>query len=422
MSVGVDSQSGGVTASLMDPAVQSCPFEFYRQLHEHCPVYQLPENGMWVISRYDDLRAVLGDPTSFSSVPRLGKALQGERAFAYQEMLRDKGWEHVPTLQRTDPPEHSRYRKLVNRVFTARRVAELAPHIDEVTNELIDSFIDRGSCDFVPEFALPLPGIVIAEQLGLDRSDIATFKRWADAMLAMATRVLDDDELRATAETEIEAQQFFAEVFERRRVDPGDDLMSALVHAHGGDEEPLSMHELQNLMHQLITGGFETTTSALAHSMWLLLRHPDQMALLSSDPDTHMKGFIEEALRIESPVQGLSRRTTRDVEIGDVTIPGGSMVIVRYGAANRDAQTFAEPDRFDITRDNSANHLAFGLGNHFCVGAALARQELRSAFTAILARMHDISLAEPLPEPVHYPSLFFLPMKTLPLRFTAAAT
>jgi cytochrome P450 len=409
----------GVTASLFDPAVQSCPFEFYRQLHENSPVYQLPGTEMWIVSAYDDLREVLNDPSQFSSQSNFGGGLQGGRTAMYQDILGEKGWRHVSTLQRTDPPEHTRYRKLLNRVFTARRVAEMAPHIDEIAHELIDGFIDRGRCDFMYDFALQLPGIVICEQLGLGRDDLWTFKDWADAMLAMSTRVLSDEELRATAETEVAAQQYFAEVFERRRAEPTDDLMSALVHASIDGEEPLSMHELQNLMHQLITGGFETTTSAIAHSMWLLLRHPDQFALLRSDPETHMKGFIEEALRIESPVQGLARRTTRDVEIHGTTIPAGSLVIARYGAANRDPSAFEEPDRFDITRSDGSGHLAFGLGNHFCLGAALARQEMRSSFTAILERMDDIELDGDLPDPVHHPSMFFLPMKTLPLRFSA---
>jgi len=416
------SNPDGVTASLLDPAVQSCPFEFYRQLHRHCPVYELPETGMWVISRHDDLRQVLSDTETFTSRSNFGGGLQGARAELYQQILAERGWAHVATLQRTDPPAHTRYRKLLNRVFTARRVAELAAHIDEVTNELIDGFIDRGSCDFFAEFALPLPGIIIAEQLGLDRRDIGTFKRWADAMLALSMRAMSDEEVRATAETELEAQHFFASVFEARRADPGPDLMSALVHAHGEDEQPLTMHELQNLMHQLITGGFETTTSALAHALWLLVRNPDQMALLRADTEAHMKGFIEEALRTESPVQGLSRRTTREVRVGDMTIPEGALLIVRYGAANRDAEVFEDPARFDITRANAGEHLAFGLGNHFCIGAALARQELRSAFTALLARLDDIELAGPLPDPVHHPSMFFLPVKTLPVRFRRRAT
>ena len=294
--------SSGVTASLFDPAVQSCPFEFYRQLHQHSPVYRLPGSDMWIVSAYDDLREVLSDPARFSSQSNFGSGLQRGRTAAYQDILEEKGWRHVATLQRSDPPEHTRYRKLLNRVFTARRVAGLASHIDGIADELIDAFIGQGRCDFMHDFALQLPGIVICEQLGLSRRELWRFKDWADAMLAMSTRVLDDDELRATAENEAEAQRYFAVVFERRRAEPADDLMSALVHAGIDGEEPLSMHELDN---------------------------------------------------------------------------------------------------------------------HFCLGAALARQELRSSFTATLARLDDIELDGDLPDPAHHPSMFFLPMKALPLRFTA---
>lgn len=411
----------GVTLNLMDPAVQSCPWAFYAQVHEHAPVYRVPGTDFWLVSTFDDLKEVLGDPARFTSKAGFAGGLQADRVRLQQQMLADEGWRHVATLQRTDPPEHSRYRKLLNRVFTARRVAQMAPGIEAVTNELIDAFIDAGECEFIDAFALPLPGIVIAEQLGLGRDGIHTFKRWADAMLATSMRVLSEEETIEVARTELEAQHHLARVFEDRRAHPQDDLISALVHAHGDDDEALTVAELQNLMHQLVTGGFETTTSALSHALWLLLRHPDQMALLRSDPDRHMKGFIEEALRIESPVQGLARRTTQEVTLHGVTIPANSMVLVRYGAGNRDESVFPDAATFDITRPNSASHLAFGSGPHFCIGAALARQEMHSAFTHLLARLDDIELARPLPDPVHEPSMFLMPMKELPIRFTARA-
>ena len=411
-----ETSTTGVTESLMDPATQSCPWTFYRQLHEHCPVYKMPETGFYIVSAYDDLKGVLGDPVQFSNRSGSAAGLQADNVRLHQQILGERGWAHVNVLQRTDPPEHSHYRKLLNRVFTARRVAGMAAHIDEVTNELIDGFADRGECEFMADVALPLPGVVIAEQLGLPRDGIQTFARWADAMLALSMRLLTREETIEVAETELEAQHHLAAVFEDRRANPRDDLISALVHSHGDDDEPLTVAELQNLMHQLVTGGFETTTSALGHGMWLLLRHPDQLALLRADPGL-MKGFIEETLRIESPVQGLARRATRDVEVHGTTIPEGSLVFVRYGAANRDEAMFPDADRFDIRRDNVTQHLAFGAGNHYCIGAALARQEMHSVFTNVLRRLDDIELAAPLPEPAHHPSTFLLPLKELRLRF-----
>lgn len=415
-------QTSGVTESIMDHATQSCPWSFYRQLHEHAPVYQVPENGAFIVSTYDHLRDALNDPAQFSNRSFSAAGLQAERVKRHQEILAERGWAHVSVLQRTDPPVHNRYRKLLNRVFTARKVASMAAHIDDVTNTIIDGFVDRGECEFVSELTLPLPGIIIAEELGLPPDDIHRFARWAEAMLAPSMRLLSDAEVEEVAEIELEAQHHLAAVFEDRRANPRDDIISALVHAHEAEgDEPLTVHELQNLMHQLVTGGFETTTSALGHAMWLLLRNPDQMAMLRADPARHMKGFIEEALRIESPVQGLARRTTCPVAVGGTEIPEGSLVYVRYGAANRDETHFPDADRFDITRDNSASHLAFGAGPHFCIGAALARQEMHSAFTNLLRRLDDIALAAPVPEPAHHPSVFLMPLKELRLSFTKKA-
>jgi cytochrome P450 len=412
-----------VDLSLMDPEVQSCPWAFYQQLHQRCPVYRMPETGFVLVTRWEDCRTVIGDPETYSSKSNISKGLQAERAELRRRLLAERGWSHSSTLHRTDPPEHSRYRKMVNRVFTARRVKELSPHIEDVVHELIDRFADRGECEFFGEFAHPLPGTVIAEQLGLEKSEIGRFKSWGDAMLAPASRLLTEEETIACAELELEAQHHMAKVFEARRNEPRDDLMSALVHVHEEieGEQPLTMNELQDLMYQLITGGFETITSAIAHAMWLLLRHPDQMALLRSDPPGLMRGFVEEVLRIESPVQGQPRITTRDTVLAGVPIPAGTIVVARFGAANHDPDEFPDPERFDITRENASNHLAFGGGTHFCIGAALARQELLLAFTILLERLDDLELAQPLPDPAHHPSLFYLPLRELPIRFTAAA-
>ena len=405
-----------VDYSYLDPSVNSEPWEFFDAVHRECPVYRMPETGAFMVTGYDDLRRVLKDPEAFSSDVR--SAGMGQFAGLQQSIPKEGGgWQHVQTLQRTDPPVHSRYRKLLDRVFTIKRVRELTPHIEAVVDELIDGFIDRGVCDFDSEFAMPMPGIIIAEQLGLDRNDVATFKRWADAMLGAArSPVATEDEVRANARIELEAQLFLADVFEDRRQNPRDDLMSALVHSHGEDEAPLSMHELQNLMHQLITGGFETTQSAINHGMWTLIRFPELQERLRAEPAL-MKPFIEEVLRWESPVQFLARRATRDVEIGGTTIPKDAMVLVGYGPASRDATKFACPHEFDVERKNAGAHLAFGSGNHFCVGALLARQELTSCFSGLVARVRDIRLAKPLPDPVHRFSMFFLPMRDFHIRF-----
>jgi cytochrome P450 len=413
-----------VDHTILDPAIQDDPWDFYQELHGACPVFPMPEIGAVMVTRYEDVRYVLTNPELFSSSGRGGgtkKGLQVDNARRYQEILRERGWGHVETLQRTDPPIHTDYRRLVAKAFLPRRIKEMTPHIDEVTAELIDGLIDAGECEFNMDFAMPLPGILIAEELGLDRAEIHRFNRWAEAMLALATRPLTEEELLETVEVELEAQHHLAAVFEHRREEPTDDLISTLVHAHEDEEgaEPLTVAELQNLMHQLVTGGFETTTSALNHGMWLLTRRPDVQDRVRADLSL-VPAFVEEVLRYESPVQGLTRRATQDVELDGVVIPEGALVMIRYAAANRDSTVFDRADEFDLDRAKSPQHLAFGVGPHFCVGAALARQELVSAFTQWLARTSVIELARPFDGPIHHPSFILFPMKELPLRYEKA--
>lgn len=323
----------------------------------------------------------------------------------------------MQTLQRTDPPEHGRYRRLFDRVFTNKRVREMIPYMDQVVNDLIDRFIDQGECEFNDDFAMRMPGIIIAEQLGLKRGDVATFKRWADAMLGVSySPSATEDDIRSNAETELEAQTFFAEVFADRKSRPREDLISAMVNAYGEDDEPLTMHELQNLMRQLINGGFETTQSAINHGMWALIRMPELVAKLRTDSSL-LKPFVEEVLRWESPVQFLMRQATRDVDISGTSIPAGALVMVGYGAANRDAEKFGCPHHFDLARKGVGAHLAFGSGPHFCPGALLARQEMITCFRHTIARMGNIRLSKPLPNPVHNFSMFFLPLHDFHVAF-----
>ncbi|RYD47146.1 MAG: cytochrome P450, partial [Sphingomonadales bacterium] len=249
--------------SLLDPHVQDDPFAMYEAMQDASGIYRMPETGFFVVSRYADLRAVLTDPLTLSNeVDRA--ALQGaELAQGHQHYLAEHGWPHINTLQRTDAPVHSRYRKLVDRVFTVGRVRDMTPHIDAVAEQLIDRFADQGTCDYVRDFAMLLPGTILAEEMGLDADDVATFKRWADAMLAPASRQMSAEELRDVADIELEAQHHLARLFEACRTTPRAGIISGLVHAHADGEEPLSMAELQSLMSQLIGGGFESTMTAL---------------------------------------------------------------------------------------------------------------------------------------------------------------
>ena len=408
-----------IDGTLLDPAVAACPFSYYAELREKAPVYRMPETGFWIISRYDDLRDVLADPESYSndiSIEQLAGEAVADLGRMYDEYLDEIAWGHVQTLQRTDPPEHSRYRRLINRALTPPMVKAMLPSVERITEELIDRFADRGSCEFISEFAFPLPGLVIAEQIGLDAGQIGTFKRWADAMLAPAQGLLTDEEsVRFYAGMEAEAQQYLAQVFEERRANPTDDMLSALIASSEEGDAPLSMHELQNIMNQLITGGYTTTADAMGNGLLLLIENPDQMELLRNDRSL-LRNFADEALRHSSSVQGLFRRTTKDVVIRGVEIPADSILHIRYGAANHDEEVFPEAIRFDITRENANKHLGFSRGPHFCVGQPLAIQEMMIAFDHLLDRFDDIALA-PGFTPERAPGLFLYSLTELPITF-----
>jgi cytochrome P450 len=411
---------------LLDPAVQADPFGYYDQLRTHDPVRRMPGTGFYVLTRYEDLRAILRDPETFSNTLDL-EELSGEQArklgALFQQRLAEKGWPHVPTLHQSDPPEHTRYRRLLNKVFSPTRVRQMVPDVQRICDQLIDAFSEGESAEFVQEFAFPLPGIVISEQLGLAASEIGTFRRWADAMLAPAQGLLtDEDATLKYADIEAEAQHYLADVFAARRKNPTSDLISALVAASEEEERqgerPLSMPELQNLLQQLITGGYITTADAITSAMWLLTQNPEQTQLLKEDPSM-IKTFAEESLRMLAPVQGLFRKATRDVELHGVNIPAGAILHVRYGAANRDPGAFTDPDTFDVTREHVMRHMSFGQGPHACVGAPLARQELITAFERLLARLDDLRL-DPDREVERNPGLLFYSFKTLPIRFAPA--
>jgi cytochrome P450 len=416
-----DSAAGDALAgfSMFDPKVQSNPYPWYPVLHEKCPVYRMPENGFFMLTKYDDLVAAMRDYSTFSSVMERAMLLQGANAKDFIAILREKGWEHVPTLQRSDPPQHTRYRKIIDRALNIKQVRNLQPRLEEVVHGLIDQFIDRGECDFIEEFAFPFPGTIIADLIGLEGRDWRQYRAWADNLLSYFTRVLSREELLKAAETEVAMQHVLAGILEDRRKHPREDLMTALVSAYEG-EEPLTMHELQNVMHQLISGGYETVPSALNHAMLHLITMPDVMAKLRADRSL-LRPFIDESLRWQSPVQGHVRAVVKDTEVRGVKMPAGSFCMARWAAANWDPERFPNPETFELGRENANQHVGFGTATHVCPGAMLARQELTIAINALLDRLDDIRLARPLPDPVHKPSLGFLPMKELHIAFRKRA-
>ena len=409
--------------NLMEDRTRECPFPYFQAIRHEAPVYFMAELGAWYVSRYEDLRYVKKHPELFSNNIYEFGARQGESRDIAEAYRSEHGWARVSTLQRTDPPVHSKYRKLINHAFTVKRIRAMTPYVETVVNDLIDAFIDRGECDFVRDFAIPLPCTVIADQLGVPREKIWQLKAWSDAMLAPGGGFVDEDEALQCGKLVVEAQRFFASVIEERRREPRDDIISDLAHAlvvddrcGPGEERGLDMHELQDLLDQLLTGGNETTTNAIGSALMLLLQRPGTMERMRDDSKL-LRNFIEESLRFETPVIHLWRVTTQDTELGGVQLPKGASLALGYASANRDEAVFEEGETFDIARKKAGAHLAFGSGPHHCPGAALARQEMFSTFTILLNRLQNIRLKDSQDAFEHVPSSFLRGLKQLDITF-----
>ena len=407
---------------LMDVEIQECPYPAYRVLREQAPVYRDQLTGFYVLTRYDDMREVLKDPVTFSNLrPRGPDHIAPERAQRIAQLYRDKGWLPAPTLSGRDDPEHKQMRTLFDHTFRASRIKLMDPYVKELSYQLIDAFIDDGHCDWVRQFAVPMPLIIIGKQMGAPERDIWRIKAWTDAWVKRLGLMQTDDEALWSAGMEIEQQHYFQPIFEQLRRAPNDTLLSELVNREIPEwGRKLNDNELHaEMTADTFVGGSETTTNALSAGIMLLAQNPDCFALLKSDPEQYLRTFIEEVIRLEGPVQGLQRFTTRDVTLHGVTIPQGSVVNVRYAAANRDPKHFPDPDRIDLGRKNAASHLGFGSGVHHCLGAPLARRELWWGFTAFLDRIEDFRLAPGKNQLRHVPHFYLRCLQELHIEITA---
>ncbi len=409
--------------NLLEEETRECPFRYFqaiRQLDE--PVYYMPEISAWYVSRYEDVRYIKKHPEIFSSDIFKLRAQKGGTSRDIAETYKaEHGWARVSTLQRTDPPVHTKYRGLINDAFSVRRIRQMTNYVETMVNDLIDQFIDQGRCDFMWDFSIPLPCTVIADQLGVPRDRIWDLKKWSDAMLAPGGGFVKEEEALKVAKLVVEAQQFFASVIKARQEKPEDDIITDLVQARLKDspdeeERSLDMFELQDLLDQLLTGGNETTTNAIGSAMMLLLQRPALMDRMRDDPAL-IRNFIEESLRYETPVLHLWRVAVEDTELGGVKLPKGASIAIGYASANRDEAVFDDSESFDIGRKKAGAHLAFGSGPHHCPGAALARQEMYSAFTILLHRLENIRTADPNESFKHVPSSFLRGLEHLHLEF-----
>ncbi|RMF11418.1 MAG: cytochrome P450 [Alphaproteobacteria bacterium] len=397
--------------NFFDPNIIEDPYGFFEIARREAPVYRLPDTDMFLVTRYDLVLEAVKRPEDFSN--KFSRLLEGKQADDPEvRAILEEGWPQVDTLLTNDPPEHKRFRALVNKAFTAKRVDQMEGYITEVVDRLIDSMVDKGECDFVADFAVPLPVTVIADQLGVPREDIPLVKEWSDAFADRLGGMISRERELETARQVVDFQKYMCETIKDRRANPKDDIVSDLVHAREEGERSLDDTELLNVIQQLLVAGNETTTNALAGGMLLLLRHPDQMERLREKPD-FIANMVEEVLRMESPTAGMWRIVTRDTTLGGVPIPAGAKLFLRFDAANRDPEKFEDGERFNIERRNAKTHLAFGQGIHFCVGAMLARKEMNVAFRQLLSRLKSITLQPGRNDFLHHPNIMLRGLKHL---------
>ena len=360
--------------------LQDDPYPVYRRMRDEAPVMHVPHLGFWAVSRYDDVQRVLREPASFSSKRSLDE---------------NDAYSNVPMIVIMDPPRHGELRSLLNRAFTPRRVSELAGRIREISIDLIDRFIEAGSCDLWRDLSAPLPTIVIAELLGVPAEDREMFKQKSTELASNVgpSMELDPEAMASGSHPVMELATYLAGAFDEKRKKPSEDLMGALLTAEV-DGTRLSQAELVGFAVLLLIAGNETTTNLISNAAVLLDRHPDQRSYLFEDP-ARIEVAVEEFLRFESPVQGLQRIVTEDLILGGEKLQRGDKVFLLLGAANRDERVIEDPARLDVRRSPNP-HLAFGWGAHFCLGASLARMETRIVFEEIAKRLPDYTVSGPI--------------------------
>ncbi len=408
--------------NFFDPATLVEPFDFYRSAHASAPILPVPEQNLHIVFNYDLVAEATGRTDEFSN--DFSALLGGRRAQDPElKAIFDQGWPGVATLLTADPPVHTRFRKLVNLAFSMQRVNAIEADIRAKVISLIDGFADRSECEFLQDFAVPLPVAMIAKQIGLE-DQVERVKRWSDSAVDQLSQMISKERELECARDSVEFQHVVKAKIDERRAHGGDDLLNDLVNARIDDEQPLDDAEIMSIMNQFMVAGNETTTSTLAGAMLQLIRHPDQMAKAAAaaggkDPKV-IGSLVEEALRTETPTAGMWRVVTRDTELGGHRLPKGSMLHLRYAAANRDPAKFPDPDRFDIDRANVRSHLAFGKGIHMCVGNMLSRKEVAVAFDELLSRLTGFAITDEAAITVP-PNMLLRGITRLPIRFARAA-
>lgn len=404
----------GDTATAFDPFepgfVQS-PYDQYARLRAHDPVHWSALIEGWVLTRHDDVVAVLRDPT-------VSVELDNARATAAVELQRERqarSGRPSDTLVLRDDPDHNRLRKLLQRPFGPRPVEALRAMVTARVEAALAELAPRGAMDVVADFAYPLPVAVFNEMLGLPDEDAPRVRSWIQAVARMLDPVLDDDEHARCQALMDEMYDYLVDVVEQKRAAPAGDVLTELVQAEE-DGDRLTRDELVAQVVTLYVAGHEPTMSLIGNGLVALLRHPDQLALLRERPDL-LPNAVNELLRYDGPNQFVRRIATQPIELGGRRIEAGDVIYAAVGAANRDPERWPDPDRVVVDRDDAAHHVQFGSGVHHCLGAHLARLQAEVALGALVFGLGDIALAG---EPVWSERMVIRGLQALPVTYTAA--
>ncbi|HYH29514.1 MAG TPA: cytochrome P450 [Pseudonocardia sp.] len=413
--IGQRMRAGDLTARLMlDTSMIADPFPHYAAIRAQG---RLVDNGIVLNTAHHDLvTAVLRSP-DFGVVGGPTGREPAALRFAVRAGGRGPlGPAEPPSMLSTDPPDHTRYRKLVTRAFSARAVAALRSRTEQIADELLTAMAAKGpAADVIGDYASLLPATVIAEMLGAPVEMRRQFLAWGEGAALSLDAGLTFGQFRRSERDIAALQEWMTGHFAHLRRHPGDNILSTLVHQHD-DEGRLSEDELTSIAMLLLAAGFETTVNLIGNGVAQLCAHPDQLALLRAEPQGWPRA-VDEVLRVDSPVQRTGRVAQRDTEVGGERVRAGQVVVVLLGGANRDPAVFTDPDRFDVTRENAGEHLAFSSGPHFCLGAGLARMEGEVGLRALFERFPDLALAGP---PHRRPTRVLRGYHAMPVRLSPA--
>lgn len=395
---------------LGSPGFPDDPYPVFEALRARAPVHWSEAWGSWVVTRYADVTAILRDPRAFSNV---GRSAAVERVPDEQrERLGPMFDSFRVGMPSSDPPAHTRLRTLVNKAVTPSRVEAMRPRIQALFDEILDRVVDSGRMELIATIAYPFPARVVAELVGLPVEDVEQFKRWSDEIVALHASGRPDPAAAEVAWGAWQATRDWLDgLIADRRARPRDDVLSILVNARI-EGDALSEVEILSTLVTLMTAGHVTTTGLIGNGILTLLSHPDQLARLRAEHGL-IRTTVDEVLRYESPFPRAWRRTTREVELGGVTIPADAIVSASLASANRDPEQFPQADRFDVGRQPN-RHVGLGAGIHFCLGAPLAKLEGEIAFETLARRLPDLALDG---EPSWQPSITHHVLDSLPVRW-----